>query len=189
MVSTALIMAAVVALAIGTTGGALVINGTTSGMAVTNDSNAFDLNLKVVDSLSGHPIAGATVEVRDANNTLLASGVTDEDGEFGADNESAHDHEDQTNDSMEELQGDNEDRANDSLQEAQGDNNEGALNNEDQTNDSTQEVQTEDNDTLSAIPGPLTITVSMAGYATQTITVGIDTLNDNDLKVDLVPSG
>jgi hypothetical protein len=72
MASTALILVAVAALTAGAAGGAVAYI----------DLEEFELSIEVHDALTDEALAGANVEIRDANGLLVAQGVTDEDGEY-----------------------------------------------------------------------------------------------------------
>jgi len=140
MAAHALALVAIAALATAGVGGAVVYT----------DLEEFDLDLSVVDALTDEPIAGASVEIKDANGDLVASGMTDDDGEYEieVDDEGTDDSDDDDASEMEEI---------------------------------------EDEATLGAVAGPLTVTVSMTGYETQTFTVNLDTWDDEDVEIRLVP--
>ncbi len=139
----ALALVAVAALAAAGVGGAVVYN----------DLEEFELDLKVVDALTGAPVVGASVEIKDANGAIVASGLTDEDGEYdiSVDDQGTDDSDDDEDEASE-------------IEEA------------------------EDEASLGSVVGPLTVTVSLDGYATQTFTVNLDTWDDDDVKVELVPN-
>ncbi len=141
MAAHALALVAIAALATAGVGGAVVYT----------DLEEFELNLSVVDALTDQPIAGASVEIKDANGVLVASGLTDDDGEYEieVDDQGTEDFDDDETPEMEEI---------------------------------------EDEATLSAVAGPLTVTVSMSGYETQTFTVDLDTWDDEDVEIHLVPT-
>ena len=122
------------------------------------DMGEFELELEVVDAVSGSELEGAYVEIKDANDVLVASGYTDDDGEF-------------------ELEVD-DDGADDSDDDDEG---EDDLEDDDEGSD-------DDEVSLDSLAGPITVTISKAGYDTQTFTVAVDTLDDEDLRVRLVPS-
>ena len=140
MAAHALALVALAALATAGVGGAVVYT----------DLEDFDLHLSVVDALTDEPIAGASVEIKDANGALVASGLTDEDGEY-------------------EIEVDDQGT-------------------EDFDDDEAPETEeSEDQATLGTVAGPLTVTVSMTGYETQTFTVNLDTWDDEDVEIRLVP--
>ncbi len=120
------------------------------GAVVYTDMEEFDLELSVVDALTDEPIAGASVEIRDANGALVASGTTDDDGDY-------------------EIEMDDQ----------------GTDDDDDDEDPETEEI--EDEATLGAVAGPLTVTVSMTGYESQTFTVDLDTWDDEDVEIQLVP--
>ncbi|KAF5028119.1 Carboxypeptidase regulatory-like domain protein [anaerobic digester metagenome] len=64
------------------------------GGLIYQDINEFEIDLTVVDAQTGEPVEGALVEITDANGTLIASGYTDDDGEFELDVEDEDDDED-----------------------------------------------------------------------------------------------
>lgn len=143
MATTALLLVAVAAIAAGTAGGTVLYT----------DLQDFEMDIKVTDAITNGPVAGAQVDVRDANNVLIAQGVTDEDGEY-------------------ELEVDDN----------------GADDTDVQGDEDVEEQQAERNASLGSVAGPLTVTISKVGYETQTFTVHVDTLDDSDIKVKLVPS-
>ena len=143
MASTALILVVIAAVAAG---------GAAGGVALM-DVSGFEIELKVVDALSGEELEGAYVEIVDANGVLVATGYTDDDGEF-------------------EVEVDDD----------------GADDSEDEDDESEDEIEQEDEVSLDSLAGPIMVTVSMNGYDTQTFTVDLDTLDDSDMTVELVPS-
>ena len=100
MPSTALVLVAIAAVAAGGTAGGLVMI----------DMGEFDLELKVVDALTGEPVQGALIEIVDANGAPVASGHTDEDGEYEVevDDNGADDTDDQADESPEEIEQEDE---------------------------------------------------------------------------------
>src|SRR5512136_709088 len=121
------------------------------GAVVYTDLEKFDFHLAVVDAITDQPIAGASVEIKDANGILVASGLTNEDGEYEieVDDQGTEDFDDDEAPEMEDA---------------------------------------EDEATLGAVAVPLTVTVSMTGYETQTFTVNLDTWEDEDVEIQLVPT-
>jgi len=151
------------------------------GIIGYNDLHEFELELKVIDANTGEPIAGASVEVKDANGTLVASGLTDHDGEYSM---SIDDH--GTDDSDDENEIGDSDHAFEEATDSDDDVNE--ADHLDDLDDEASDVDDEDESNLGSIVGPLTVTVSKMGYETQTFTVNIDTWDDSDRKVMLVPT-
>lgn len=123
------------------------------GVVAYSDLEEFELDLKVLDALTEEPVVGASVNIEDANGAVVASGLTDEDGEYeiSVDDEGTDDSDEDVNEApgMEEI---------------------------------------EDEASLGSVVGPLTVTVSKAGYATQTFTVNLDTWDDGDFELKLVPT-
>jgi hypothetical protein len=172
MATTALLLVAVAAIAAGTAGGSVLYT----------DLHDFSMDIKVTDAITNGPVAGAQVEIRDANNVLVAQGLTHEDGEYEleVDHDGVDDSDDQGDDDCE---GQHAER-NASLRSVD----DGMDDSDDQGDDDCEEQYAEHNASLGSIVGPLTITISKIGYETQTFTVNIDTLDDSDIKVKLVPS-
>lgn len=123
------------------------------GVIAYNDLEEFELELKVADALTGEPVAGASVEIKDANGAVVASGLTDEDGEY-------------------EISVDDE----------------GTDDSDEDEDEASEMEEIEDEASLVSVAGPLTVTVSKVGYETQTFTVNLDTWDDSDIELELVPT-
>ncbi len=123
------------------------------GVFAYNDLEEFELDLKVVDALTEEPVVGASVEIKDANGAIVATGLTDEDGEY-------------------EISVDDE----------------GTDDSDDDEDESPEMEEIEDEASLGSVVGPLTVTVSKDGYATQTFTVNLDAWDDDDVELKLVPT-
>lgn len=95
MATIALLLVAIAAIAAGTAG----------GTAIYTDLQDFEMDIKVTDATTNGPVAGAQVDIRDANNVLIAQRVTDEDGEYGLEvDDGADDTDDQGDEDIEEQQ-------------------------------------------------------------------------------------
>jgi hypothetical protein len=193
MSSQALVMIVIAALATGTV---------TGGGTILTDMAEFEIDIKVVDAQTGKPVVGALVEIRDGNGTLIASGLTDKDGEFDLDIDDSSVHDDDSNYAVDDY---NETDHSDDLSVADDDS-------DDDTDDhdgigkNNAPVKASDDDdcddcsddcaddgtnvshaqnVLKTIVGPLNIIVSNNGYVTQTVSIELNTMDDCDIKVKL----
>jgi hypothetical protein len=112
MTSTAVLVIAFAIIASAGAGGVLVASNGASSQADSLSSavSEFEICLEVLDAATNETIAGAYVEITDANGQVLASGFTNEDGEFeiSAHNDSATDSDDETNETDDDCSDDDE---------------------------------------------------------------------------------
>lgn len=168
MSSTTVLAAALLALSLG---------GAAGGALVVDDLGAFELEVEVKD-INGNDIAGALVVIKDVNGAVIASGLTNEEGEYELeiDHDGAQDNEGDE-DFDDDGIGDHED-ANDFDDSGLV----GAAHEDDDDVDDDED----ETDFLGTLEGPLTIEVSKEGYQTATLTVDLNALNDEDVHVTLL---
>jgi hypothetical protein len=195
MSSQALVMIVIAALATGTVAG---------GGTILTDMAEFEIDIKVVDALTGKPVVGALVEIRDGNGTLIASGLTDKDGEFELDIDDSRVHDDDsdyTNDDCNETDHSDdlsvvsdESDCDDDADDCDGicKNNAQVKASDDDDCDDCSDDCADDHtnasyvqNVLKTIVGPLNIIVSNDGYVTQTVSIELNTMDDCDIKVKL----
>jgi hypothetical protein len=195
MSSQALVMIVIAALATGTV---------TGGGTILTDMAEFEIDIKVVDAQTGKPVVGALVEIRDGNGTLIASGLTDKDGEFDLDIDDSSVHDDDSNYAVDDY---NETDHSDDLSVADDDSDcDDDTDDHDGIGKNNAPVKASDDDdcddcsddcaddgtnvshaqnVLKTIVGPLNIIVSNNGYVTQTVSIELNTMDDCDIKVKL----
>jgi len=158
---------------------ALSLGGAAGGVMVMDDLSHFELEVKVKD-VSGNPIAGASVVIRDASGAVVASGLTNEEGEYEleVDHDGAEDSEgdeDFDDDGISDHEDSDDFDASGLLSAASEDDSDG---DDDEDEDET--------DFLGTLEGPLTIEVSKEGYQSATLTVDLNALDDEHVLVTLL---
>jgi hypothetical protein len=188
MSSQALVMIVIAALATGTV---------TGGGTILTDMAEFEIDIKVVDAQTGKPVVGALVEIRDGNGTLIASGLTDKDGEFDLDIDDSNyavDDYNETDHSDDLSVADDDSDCDDDTDDHDGigknnapvkasDNDDCDDCSDDCADDGTNVSHAQN--VLKTIVGPLNIIVSNNGYVTQTVSIELNTMDDCDIKVKL----